>query len=244
MSNWTADKNARADARLKKALPDVFPRAVLVHAYKKPLLPPTPRLAIDSYWRAHPLRADKLARALAARSGTPAGWEWRLDPAGDFRLPPAPYREKRFTPGRGHCCICGQPTFRFGWHTDLWGKAEPNKNAAWHASCVVAWKLWTQPREHLKALRKLQGPKCPVTRKRLLKNGEVDHRKPLYRVWRENRDTDWPALLSFWGAPNLQVINRDGHLTKCQDEARERAQWRSAAGADAVERLLEILPGS
>jgi hypothetical protein len=26
-----------------------------------------PRLAIDSYWRAHPIRADRLARALAAR---------------------------------------------------------------------------------------------------------------------------------------------------------------------------------
>ena len=30
------------------------------------------------YWRAHPVRADRLARVLAARSGAPAGWTWRL----------------------------------------------------------------------------------------------------------------------------------------------------------------------
>ena len=56
-----------------------------------------PRLAVDGYWRAHPLRADRLARALARRSGTPDGWTWRLKegrkselPA-SFRSPPAPY---------------------------------------------------------------------------------------------------------------------------------------------------------
>lgn len=65
-----------------------------------------------------------------------------------------------------------------------------------------------------------------MTGKRLLKSGEVDHRMPLYRVWREHKDAAWPDLLAFWGAPNLQVINRDGHLRKCQEEARERAAWR------------------
>ena len=226
MSAWKDEKNARALARLNKALPDVFPKTVLAHALSRPLVPPTPRLAMDSYWRAHPLRADRLARALAARSGAPDGWTWRSSARTDFRLPPAPYRDERFSLGRGHCCVCGQPAFRFCWHVDLWGRGEPNKNASWHACCVAAWKLWTAPREYLAILRKAQGRVCPVTAKRLLKSGEVDHRMPLYRVWREESERPWPELLSFWGAPNLQVINRDGHLNKCQDEARERAGWR------------------
>jgi hypothetical protein len=232
VSDWAAIRNARSDVRLKKALPSVFPTPVLIHAYRRPLLPPTPRLAIDSYWRMHPIRADRLARALASRSGAPEGWSWRLEANAEFRHPPAPYREKKHVLGRGFCCVCGQPIFRFGWHVDLWGDGKPNGNAVWHACCVVAWKLWTAPREHLRALRKAQGPKCPVTGKRLLKSGEVDHRTPLYQVWRENRDAPWPTLLAFWGAPNLQVINRAGHLAKCQDEARERAKWRQAGSTN------------
>jgi hypothetical protein len=87
----------------------------------------------------------------------------------------------------------------------------------------------------LRVLRKAQGRKCPVTGKRLLKSGEVDHRTPLYQVWRERRDTPWPALLAFWGAPNLQVINREGHLEKCQQETRERAAWRQTIAIAAFE---------
>src|SRR5215468_805101 len=108
MSNWQTEKterNKRSLARLSKGLPEIFPPAVLTRALSRPFIPPTPRLAIDSYWRAHPLRADRLARALAARSGTPKGWTWRL--AGDddtdlprtFRFPPAPYRERKFSRG-------------------------------------------------------------------------------------------------------------------------------------------------
>jgi hypothetical protein len=51
---------------------------VLARALSWPFIPPTPRLAIDSYWRAHPIRADRLARALATRSGAPSGWMWQL----------------------------------------------------------------------------------------------------------------------------------------------------------------------
>ena len=62
-----------------------------------------PRLAVDGYWRAHVLRADRLARALAARSGAPEGWTWRLGaasgPPATFRAPPAPYREPAFARG-------------------------------------------------------------------------------------------------------------------------------------------------
>src|SRR6516164_2394764 len=99
MSNWQtqqAERNKRSLARLSKYLPGIFPPAVFARALSRPFIPPTPRLAIDSYWRAHPIRADRLARALAARSGAPRGWMWQLDSkrkAGlplTFRMPPAP----------------------------------------------------------------------------------------------------------------------------------------------------------
>jgi hypothetical protein len=144
-----ADRNRRSLDRLNKALPPVFPRAVLTRALGRPFVPPTPWLAIESYWRAHPLRADRLARGLAARSQAPSGWTWRL---GDrrsglpftFRTPPAPFREHAHTLRLGFCCVCGQPVYRFGWHIDLWGSG-PNQNAAWHSACVLAWQFWNAP---------------------------------------------------------------------------------------------------
>src|SRR5580700_4326550 len=51
--------NRKALARLK-ALPEVFPAApALTHAMGRRFAPPRPRLAIASYWRAHPERADR-----------------------------------------------------------------------------------------------------------------------------------------------------------------------------------------
>src|SRR6516162_1346737 len=141
MSEWKARKaaiNESALARLTRALPDVFPPAILGRALARPFTPPTPRLAVDSYWRAHPLRADRLARALAARSGQPQGWTWQLGTAksgrpATLRIPPAPYREKAFSRGPGFCCVCGEPVYQFGWHVDLWGKGR-NKRASWHGA--------------------------------------------------------------------------------------------------------------
>src|ERR1700736_4175952 len=78
MSEWRAEPNRQALARLTRALPPIFPAPVLIHALQRAFTPALPRLAIDSYWRAHPLRADRLARALAARTGAPPGWTWRL----------------------------------------------------------------------------------------------------------------------------------------------------------------------
>jgi hypothetical protein len=69
--SWEEEKdrrNRQALRRLTKSLPSIFPPAVLARALGRPFIPPTPRLAIDSYWRAHPIRADRLARALATRS--------------------------------------------------------------------------------------------------------------------------------------------------------------------------------
>jgi hypothetical protein len=154
-------------------------------------VPPTPRLAIDSYWDAHPLRADRLARALAARSGAPTGWVWRL---GDrkiglpttFRAPPTPYRERTYAKGPGFCRVCGQPVYRFGWHADLWN-AGANKNASWHCACVVAWRFWTAPSDYAQLLRRLQARRCGETGGRLWKTADVDHRIPLFRVWSSGR---------------------------------------------------------
>jgi hypothetical protein len=70
MSEWRTDRNRQALARLTKALLEVFPAPVLTHALERALVPPLPRLAVDSYWRAHPLRADRLARACGKKRRT------------------------------------------------------------------------------------------------------------------------------------------------------------------------------
>jgi hypothetical protein len=230
MSDWQAEKaerNRKSFARLSKVLPAIFPPAVLARALSRPFIPPTPRLAIESYWRAHPIRADRLARALAARTGSPIGWTWQISQSRKtglpptFRTPPAPYRERAYDLGPGFCCVCGQTVYRLGWHKDLWG-AGPNKKAVWHCACVIAWQFWNAPSGEAVLLRRLQARRCGQTGRRLWKSAEVDHRVPLFRVWREHRDVSWPKLLDFWGLPNLQVINRDVHVAKCANEARDR----------------------
>jgi hypothetical protein len=161
--------NRRARKRPLGALPEVFPKAVPIHALGHRWLPSLPRHAVDGYWRAHPLRADRLARALAATSGTPAGWTWRVGAKGlpaSFRAPPAPYREAKFGRGAGFCCVCGQPVYRFGWHRDLWGEAL-NRRAQWHGACVAAWRLWNAPSDHDRLLRRLQARRCAQTGGRL-----------------------------------------------------------------------------
>lgn len=238
-----AERNRQSVARLTRALPDIFPPAVLSRALARPFVPPTPRLAIDGYWRAHPLRADRLARALARLSGAPAGWTWRLGEHGktrskpgsksglpvSFRTPPAPYREPAHSRGAGFCCVCGQEVYRFGWHVDLWN-AGRNKNARWHCACAIAWQFWNAPSEQARLLRRLQARRCAESGGRLWKRAEIDHRVPLFRVWSERRDTPWPKLLDYWGLPNLQVINRDVHAAKCAAEARERREVRASLG--------------
>jgi hypothetical protein len=238
MSETIALQNARSLARLRKALPDVFPAPVLTHALARRFTPPMPRLAVDSYWRIHPLRADRLARALAAKTGAPTGWTWRLGSGRgrdkglptSFRMPAAPYREKKFHLGPGFCCVCGQPVFRFGWHVDLWEEGR-NRKAQWHTACVTAWRLWVAPSDFVQLLRRAQQRRCAQSGGRLWKTAEVDHHVPLFKVWREHRDLPWPKLLDFWGLPNLQVINRDVHVEKCADEA----TWRRERAAETVD---------
>src|SRR5689334_6296254 len=217
MSGWLeqkAERNRRSLARLSKSIPAIFPPLVLARALARPFVPPTPRLAIESYWGAHPIRADRLARALAARTGPPNGWTWQISDKPKsglprtFRSPPAPYRERAYRLGPGFCCVCGQAVYRLGWHIDLWD-AGPNNKAVWHSACVTAWQFWNAPNSEAALLRRLQQRRCGQTGRRLWKTAEVDHRVPLFRVWAERRDLRWPQLLDFWGLPNLQVINRD-----------------------------------
>ena len=58
--------------------------------------------------------------------------------------------------------------------------------------------------------------RCGETGGRFWKTAEVDHRIPLFRVWREYRDAPWPKLLGYWGLPNLQVINREATSPNAQ----------------------------
>jgi hypothetical protein len=232
-----ARRNELALARLFAQLPDRFPNAVWSRAVSMRRVPDTLSEAVTAYWQAHPLRADRLARALAARTGVPDGWSWTLDidrrdglPT-HFRIPPAPYREAAHWRGHGFCCVCGQPVYRYGWHRDIWGDGRPSRRATWHQACVAAWKLWTAPHENAVLLKKRQRSRCAVTRKRLLRDAQVDHKVPLFQVWREHRAEPWPDLLAFWGAPNLQVITREAHTVKCTREANGRAKTRRA---DAV----------
>ena len=236
MGAWRDHRNAQARDRLEHARPTVFPEVVLQHARSHAFVPPLPRLAVQSYWSAHPLRAERLARGLAARSGAPEGWRWRLGMDNghtSFRTPPAPFREAAYRRGPGHCCICGQPVFRFGWHVDLWQDGRPNRRAEWHAGCVIGWKLWLAPQTHVVLLRRLQKRRCAATGTRLLRTSHVDHRLPLFQIWRDRRDEPWPHLLGYWGLDNLQVINRPAHTAKSAVEAAERAAARRMAGATA-----------
>src|SRR5262249_34001113 len=126
-SAWRAQRTPRTWPPPTRALPAIPPAPVLPHAPTRPFTPPMPRLAIDGYWRAHPIRADRLARALAAKSGEPAGWAWRLasgrraDLPKTFRFPPAPYRERAFARGPRYLCGCCPPGYRLRWACRLLG---------------------------------------------------------------------------------------------------------------------------
>ena len=226
-SEWLKRRNERALARFTAALPEKnFPKVVLRHALQARWTPALPSRAVEAYWRAHPLRADRLARALARLSGAPEGWRWESTGAG--RAPPAPYREGAFDRGPGHCCVCGRPVYRFGWHRPLSPGETPNTRARWHAACVAAWKFWSAPSDQVRLLKRVQKRRCAATGGRLLRGAEVDHKVPLFRVRREHRDLPWPDLLAFWGAPNLQVVNRGAHVEKCAAEASDRARARAS----------------
>jgi hypothetical protein len=168
-SEWRLERNRRSLERLERALPRIFPVPVLVHAFGRPLIPPLPRLAVDSYWRAHPLRADRLARALAAKTGAPSGWTWTVSNSRKdgptFRIPPAPYREAPFKLGPGRCCICGQPSIASA-GISTFGLAGPTETLSGTPPAFAAWRLWIAPRTHLQFLKRLQLRRHPVSSSR------------------------------------------------------------------------------
>lgn len=224
---WNAEATQRLSAaRLRPPAP------VLTYALARRWVPKTPRAAVDGYWRAHPLRADRLARALAAKTETPEGWRWSApEIRGGFRLPPQPFRAEAVAePGR--CAVCGQPVYRLGWHEDLWGAGAPNARAAWHAACVSAWRFWTAPQSARKLVARVQRHRCALTGKRLLRGAQLDHRLPLHEIWRDRRDAPYAELLSYWGLGNLQVVNAPAHAAKSAAEASARAVLRAAARID------------
>jgi hypothetical protein len=128
--------------------------------------------------------------------------------------------------------VCGHPVYRFGWHVDVW-EAGANKNAIWHCACVVAWEFWNAPSGQAWLLRRPQARRCGLIGMRSWKNAEIDHRVPLFRVWREHRNAPWPKLLDYWGLPNLQVINREVYAAKCATEAGDRHAARALASESA-----------
>lgn len=196
-----------------------FPRFALTRAFAPPFVPPTPRLAIEAHWRAHPIRADRLARALAGRSQAPAGWTWRL---GDCRsgLPstsptlPAPFREHTHTLGSGFCCVSDRSTDSAG--TLIFGLPS-QQEAVWHSTLV-----WSRGGS---GTRRAAKSNCCGASKvgDVRRNAEVDHCVPLFRVWREYRDTAWPGS-EFWGLPNLQLDSRNIHVAKCAVEGSRPAK--------------------
>jgi len=100
VSKWQderAERNRRSLERLTKVLPPIFPSAILSRALGRAFIPPTPRLVIDSYWRAHPIRADRHARALAARTGHP------LVGRGGLGRPPDSAVGNQFSASAGMC---------------------------------------------------------------------------------------------------------------------------------------------
>src|SRR5260370_685236 len=125
------------------------------------------RLISATGWPVAPRLADE-KRARVKRRGRKVDDSEPDWLSANFRIPPAPYRERRFARGAGFCCICGQPVYRFGWHVDLWDGGT-NRNAVWHAACVVAWDLWTAPSDYARVLRRLQQRRCAETGQRLWK---------------------------------------------------------------------------
>lgn len=229
---WQQEQR-NADALQRLANTDL-PVVVLQHASTQRRVPHLPRLAVDSYWRSHPIRADRLARALAARSGAPEGWRWTVrSSVQGLRLPPAPFREQAFARGAGFCCLCGQPVYSLGWHCDFRHSGELNRRAVWHACCVTAWRLWNNANQFRAELSRRQKRRCAATGGRLLRGAEVDHRKPLSEVWRERHELQWPSVLAYWGTPNLQVLSREAHQAKTIAEARSRGTRYPSARVDS-----------
>jgi hypothetical protein len=107
-------RNRRSVLRLNKALPPIFPRAVLAQgSFARPFVPHTPpacNRVTGAPIQFVPIASlTKHPAAGLGDSGTPERLAFRSPSA---RHPP--YREATHALGPGFCCVCGQPVYRFG----------------------------------------------------------------------------------------------------------------------------------
>lgn len=139
-------------------------------------------------------------------SGEVPGYTW----TGSRRAPPLPFYS--FIHQRHRCRVCGLPT---------------EGRATWHCHCVTAYKLWTGPATHTRAILTRQRGLCAITGEPLtVIDANIDHRVPLYRVRRDFGARPWFELLPFWGLSNLQAISWREHSEKSAEEAAERREHR------------------
>ena len=237
MSKWQDEKekrNRQSVTRLTRALPGIFPSNVLSRALNRPFVPPTPRLAINSYWRAHPIRADRLARrvrpAAERLTGGPGGLAKTA--RADCR-PPSERRPRRIAkthtrrvPASAACagnrCIAlaGMSICGIAVPTRMQIGTAPASLPGNSGMCRV-----TRP------------ACCGVSKHAAVAKPADDYGRPP-RLTTESRCFGYGAntgmrhgrhLLDYWGLPNLRVINRDAHAAKCAAEARDRCTARYLA---------------
>lgn len=198
-------------------------------------------------------RQHKVVMGLLQRSvlefGEPP--DWRRDLIGSRK--PSYYYGKQ----EGRCPLCGQRSFFGGAWIEATGPR--GRRGVWHQVCVEVWRFWIAPQQSSEWLAAQQQFVCPESGASLIKVRttvdryglktmqeciapvDVDHRRPLWRVWCELEagDHSWPRVLDFWGAPNLAAITPEAHKAKSKREAAERARMKRDAG-----RLLECLPST
>ena len=91
-------------------------------------------------------------------------------------------------------------------------------------------RLWTAPARTTGYCADYSQGNVPTGR-RLLKTAEVDHHMPLFRVWREQRDTPWPTLLNFWG------VRPSGNQSRgARGEMLDEANYRRKVAIEHVAR--------
>ena len=143
MSGWQelkAERNRRSLVRLTKSVASRISTSRTVPC-SCPSLRSTDAAACNRVILGRPSNsADRLARALAARSQAPDGWTWRLgDRRSDlpftFRTPPAPYREGDTRWGQDFAA-CAVNLFTASAGTLTFGRAVPTRM---RCGTALAW---------------------------------------------------------------------------------------------------------
>lgn len=140
----------------------------------------------------------------------------------------------------GSCRVCGQPIYEGGQH-----RGKVISRLTWHRSCTTAYFLWTKTSDYAGAIAWRQGGKCAVSGDPIgppalefLRQVDVDHEVPIYRVRRDHAAEPWFKLLRYWGLGNLRSITTASHLAKSAQEAAERASRAPRRRIDQIEMPL------